>query len=441
MGSCVAVCAPGCEPGQTCAVVAGAATCTGGADAGPDAPAPDDVGDAPSEPADDASDGASDTPSEPADDAATGDAATDAGSEASADAPRDVALTCTPVCSLGFTCVAGACVPLCNPPCSAAETCSVRDGFTVCLRNAADAGIDAAGDRPPAPDAGIDAASDRAEAAVDAAPAPCGLTGQACCGFDPMIPEQTGACRGANLCDRATRRCAAYTPEADECTTTGECPAGQVCATGERCSGGTRSCLRCIPRSAAGTLAAGAPCGGTITGACADGICANGRCTRACVPGAAGDSVCEGFRAGSVCAELSQSIRLDGGLSNPVTFGACIRGCARDADCADAAGNLRCGLSIRRIDDRYLQTCRIPFGAIAPGAACPLVPASRTDPMMFCASECFSVPTSMTTGYCSAFCATDADCPASARFCRDVPFFRPSGGAAGTVPVRMCEQR
>jgi len=451
--ACVPVCDPPCALGQTCAVMGGVAACSGGAgDAGGDVPPGQDA----------TPDGAiGDAAMKDASADAIADAAPDAtvGPDATADAAPDVTSPpmCSPACSAGYTCVAGVCVARCNPVCGAGETCVVRDGFTVCLRTPVDAGADAppvmdvpaamdvpAMDRPPTTDAppGMDAPP-AMDAPADAASAPCGMTGQPCCGFDPSIPSSVGSCRGANLCDRTSRRCVAYTLEMNECTTTGECPAGQVCGLGEFCSGGTRSCLRCSPRVTTGALAAGAPCGGMITAPCADGICANGRCTRTCVPGAAGDSVCRSFSAGTVCAELQQSVRLDGGAtSNPVTFGACIRSCRRDMDCADAAGNLRCGLSVRRLDDSLLQTCRVAFGTIAAGAGCPLAPTSGSDPMMYCQSgQCFSVPTSMTTGSCSAYCVTDADCPASAPACRDIPFFRPSGTAAPTQPIRMCERR
>ena len=429
-GMCVAVCAPACENGQTCTVVAGTPACTGGSDAGTDATVGQDAAPDATKPPPDVTSPDVTSPDVTAPDATAPDvAAPDATTPPDATAPPDATSSCTPACSLGYTCVSGACLALCNPACTAGEACTVRDGSTVCVR--LDGGIDA-----PAPDAPA------MDAAPDAAPVPCGMTGQACCGYDPMIPDQVGSCAGTNLCDRATRRCVAYTPETNECTATGECPSGQVCALNELCSGGTRSCLRCIARATAGALPAGAACGGTITGACADGICANGRCTRTCVPGAAGDAVCRTFNPQSVCAELSQSVRVDGALSNPATFGACIRACARDADCNDATGNLRCGLSVRRIDDRYLQTCRVAFGALTAGAACPLAPTSGTDAMMYCQSgQCFSTPTSMTTGFCSAFCATDTDCPTAARFCRDIPFFRPSGASAPTQPIRMCEQR
>jgi len=458
--ACVPVCDPPCASGQSCAVTGGVAACSGGAgDAGGDVPvgqdapqdgAAGDVADAATKDVT-AQDVGADAAAEAGPDVSVG---PDATADAAPDAAPDVVTppTCTPACSAGYTCVSGACVARCNPVCGAGETCIVRDGVTVCLRTPVDAGTDVADvpattdapmDRPATPDVpvGMDAPPTM-DAPADAAPAPCGMTGQPCCGFDPADPTSVGSCRGANQCDRTTRRCVAYTPETNECTTTGECPAGQVCGFGEFCSGNTRSCLRCAARVTTGALAAGAPCGGAITTPCSDGICANGRCTRACVPGAAGDALCQGFRAGAICAELSQSVRLDAGLSNPVTFGACIRGCRRDVDCADATGNLRCGLSVRRLDDSLLQTCRVAFGAIAAGAACPLAPSSGSDPLMYCQSgQCFSVPTSMTTGFCSAYCVTDADCPASAPACRGIPFFRPSGTAAPTQIIRMCERR
>jgi hypothetical protein len=450
-GACVAVCAPACEGGQSCVVTAGVASCSGG-DAGSDVVVSQDA----------TPDAAKDVVTVDATPDATSDAAPDAtvGPDVTSDVAPDVVTppTCTPACSAGYTCVAGACVALCNPMCGAGETCTVRDGVTVCLRITVDAGSDVAdvpatmdvpaGDRPAPTDApvGMDAPptmdAPAMDVPADTAPAPCGMTAQPCCGFDPTIPSSVGSCRGANVCDRTTRRCVAYTLESNECTTTGECPAGQVCGLGDFCSSNTRSCLRCTARVGMGALAAGMPCGGAITAPCADGLCANGRCTRACVPGAAGDAVCQGFRAGTVCAELQQSVRLEAGTSNPVTFGACIRACRRDMDCADPTGNLRCGLSVRRLDDSLLQTCRVAFGTIAAGANCPLNPTSGSDPMMYCQSgQCFSVPTSMTTGFCSAFCATDADCPASAPACRDIPFFRPSGTGAPTQPIRMCERR
>jgi hypothetical protein len=374
------------------------------------------------------------------------------------DKPAATPTTCSPACSAGFTCITGACVAACNPTCAVGETCVVRNGASTCAAGSTDAGEDVATadvpvgqDAPPGVDVppGMDAPPGMdVPPGMDAPPptdvmrAPCGMTGQPCCGFDPMVPTSVGSCVGANVCDRTTRRCLAYTLEMNECTTTGECAAGQVCALGELCSGGTRSCLRCQPRVTMGALAAGAPCGGSITAPCADGICANGRCTRTCVPGPAGDAVCQGFSAGTTCAELQQSVRLEAGTSNPVTFGACIRSCRRDMDCMDAAGNLRCGLSVRRLDDTLQQTCRVAFGTVGSGASCPLNPTSNSDPMMYCQSgQCFAVPMSMTMGFCSAFCATDTDCPSSAYVCRDIPFFRPSGTSSPTQPIRMCERR
>ncbi|MFO0607894.1 MAG: hypothetical protein U0324_32320 [Polyangiales bacterium] len=372
---------------------------------------------------------------------------------ACSDDPPAMPATCSPACSAGYTCTMGACAALCNPPCGAGETCGVRNGATLCLGGGTDAGMDVPADDVPPPPPQDAPAVDNPPPPVDTPPgmdappsdvmrAPCGMAGQPCCGLDPMVPTSTGSCTGTNLCDRMTRTCVAYTPEMNECTATGECPSGQVCALGELCSGGTRSCLRCIARATAGMLPAGAACGGTIAGSCADGICANSRCTRTCVPGAAGDAACQAFSAGTVCAELSQTVRLDGGaLSNPITFGACIRGCRRDADCMDAGGNLRCGLSVRRVDDTLQQTCRVAFGALGGGASCPLNATSTSDPMMYCQSgQCFSIPMNMTTGYCSAFCATDADCPMGSGVCRDIPFFRPSGTSSPTQPIRMCER-
>ncbi len=372
------------------------------------------------------------------------------------DGPAATPATCSPACSAGFTCVTGSCVAACNPACVAGETCVVRNGASTCQGASVDAGDDVAADLPLALETppGVDTPPTMdlpppmdTPPGMDAPPAdvmraPCGMTGQPCCGLDPMSMNASGACMGANVCDAMTRRCVAYTLEMNECTTTGECPAGQVCGLGELCSGGTRSCLRCQPRATMGALAAGAPCGGMITAPCADGICVNNRCSRTCVPGAAGDAVCQGFSAGTICGELSQFVRVDGGLSNPITFGACVRSCRRDMDCADAAGNLRCRLSTRRIDDTLQQTCRVAFGTLAAGAACPLAPSSGSDPTMYCQNDqCFAVPMSVTAGYCSAFCATDADCPASAPACRDIPFIRPSGSMSPAQPIRMCERR
>ena len=34
------------------------------------------------------------------------------------------ASVCSPICSPGFDCQAGRCVPLCNPPCETGEVCN-----------------------------------------------------------------------------------------------------------------------------------------------------------------------------------------------------------------------------------------------------------------------------------------------------------------------------
>lgn len=51
----------------------------------------------------------------------TGDAATPA--PAAAPAPTTPAEGCEPICSPGFRCVSGTCVPQCNPACAETETC------------------------------------------------------------------------------------------------------------------------------------------------------------------------------------------------------------------------------------------------------------------------------------------------------------------------------
>ena len=382
---------------------------------------------------------------------------------ACSDSPPAQPQGCNPTCSAGYTCVQSLCTALCNPTCAPGQTCAVVNGATQCVGAQGDGGVDDITDVPAdnaqPPDVaadvtGSDTGADTVTPPPDAPPPgdggadapmdayvrpPCGGVGQLCCGADPMVAGSTGSCAGNALCNRTTQRCEAFTPEANECTATASCPAGQVCALGDLCGMGTRSCLRCIPTPTMGALPAGSPCNGSMP--CADGICANSRCTRTCVPGAVGDAACAMFDPQSVCAELTQSVSVDGGLGPVVTFGACIRGCRRDADCMDAAANRRCGLSMRRTDDVLLQTCRVPGGTLASGAACPLNPTNTRDPMMYCQSgQCFSVPSSMTTGYCSAFCMTDADCPMPGYACHDIPFFRPSGAMAPTQPIRMCER-
>lgn len=350
--------------------------------------------------------------------------------------------TCTPACRDGFTCVAGACVSACNPACSASEVCTVTSGIATCIATApTDAGTDVTlADTSTTdvtqpsdvelPDATTDVAPSTDVAPVDGGRPPCGMTGLPCC---------NSVCVGNNVCNSTTMRCEAYTPEAGECVSSSMCPSGQVCTYGQVCSGGTRTCLKCMAPPMG--LPAGAACGPT-TMPCTTGVCANSVCTGTCAPGAAGDEACQRFNPQTVCSELAPTYQtVDGGRGPLATFGACIRACRRDADCASPA---RCGLAAQRIADTLIQTCRVPFERLAPGVACPTMPTSDTDPMQWCQSgQCIPDTNSATErmGHCSAFCATDADCPSALPHCVEFAFRRPSFPTTmATVPIRMCDR-
>lgn len=373
--------------------------------------------------------------------------------------------TCTPACRAGFQCVNGACVSPCNPPCAANETCVTPPAGPMCMLNpAGDSGVaDAAGmdgaaltdsanteaavgpegspsdapstgDGPVTADASGDAPSapDAMDGSADSGRAPCGLVGQGCCnGY---------ACAAGASCN-AMMRCEAVVPEADECTTTGVCPAGQACGFGAYCSGGTRPCLRCITPIAGG-LSAGMPCGGSVTTSCAANLCASGACRTACALGTmAGLTTCRSTDPQGVCAEYSSTSRLaDGGLGPTTVFGACVHSCAREADCT---GGQHCALLGQAVTDDYVTFCRSTVGTIPLGGRCLLNPTSRTDLSMYCSTaqgwQCVAQSTSATEtmGYCSAFCSTDTDCPSVLPHCTTQSFYRPSG--TGTfVPLRMC---
>lgn len=329
----------------------------------------------------------------------------------------------------------------CNPACSSTETCVVQGGAATCVANATDGGADVVDattpdveqpdvTQPDVPQADTTPPTDVPPpmdmAPVDGGRPACGMTGQPCC--------NRYACSGNNFCSRSTMRCEAFTPEADECTTTATCATGLVCRFGERCSGGERACLRCLAPVSMGA-AEGASC---VSAVCAGGVCAPDVCRAACVPGAAGDAACRAINPRYFCSEFSSTFRnTDGGLAPVTLLGACVPGCQRNADCS---GTTRCGMVGQGIPDTLTLYCRAPFGRLTSGMACPLTPTSDTDPMQYCESgQCFNNGMSMTMGNCSAYCATDADCPSVFPHCRDIPFTRPSG-MGSTVPIRMCDR-
>jgi hypothetical protein len=355
--------------------------------------------------------------------------------------------SCTPACRDGFACVSGTCVSACNPACGAGELCVTRAGVPVCATlitpdGSTDDIVDATtpGDttQPPTdvtlPDGNVpDTVTPPTDVgSVDGGVRPpCGMTGQPCC--------NTYACTGNNFCNSSTMRCQAFTPETDECTTTAVCPAGRVCGFGARCSGGERSCLRCIAPDAMGSPE-GAACNLPMTAFCANNLCVSAACRTACALGPAGDAACRALNPNSACAEFSSTpIAPDGGVGPTTLLGACVPTCLRDADCT---GGLRCGMSGQGINDTLLLYCRRSFGTLPSGAVCPMTPSSLSDPTMFCqSSQCLAQMGSSTMGNCTAFCATDADCPAVFPRCRETPFFRPSYPVAtSTVPIRMCDR-
>lgn len=325
----------------------------------------------------------------------------------------------------------------CNPACGAGELCVIRAGAPICATlitpdgstdDIVDATTPSDGPQPPTD---VTAPSDVPVTPTDVSPVdggrpPCGMTGQPCC---------LNACVGNNVCNSTTMRCEAFTPEADECTSTAMCAAGRVCTYSSLCSGGTRVCLKC--QAPQGALTAGTQCG-SMTGLCATGVCANSACTVTCAPGEAGNTACRAFDPLTICSELGPVFQnLDGGRGPVSAFGACLRTCRRDADCPSFA---RCGLAQQRVSDSFVQTCSVPRAMLTAGAVCPITPTSFSDQSQLCQSgQCFGATSTATMGNCSAFCATDADCPTALPRCREIPFTRPS--ETGTsIPIRMCDR-
>ena len=284
----------------------------------------------------------------------------------------------------------------------------------VAVDRAVDVAVDVVADV--AADVAVDVVAD---VAADATRPPCGMVGQACC--------QNRVCLGASVCDTVMMRCVAFTPTAGECTTSLTCMARETCGGIYLCGG--RPCLLCVMP---GTRVLGEAC--TTNDQCASAYCANSQCATPCQVGPIGAASCAALDARNVCAQFTSRMRVDAGTGTLSTFGACLRGCTRNGDCATTQV---CRLQRNDYEDRQDQICGPPTGALLPGAACDPNPPSGATSAMFCNnSQC--VETGAHTGYCAPFCATDADCPSTDYVCISFMFGRPSGTVQ---PIRMCSHR
>jgi hypothetical protein len=135
-----------------------------------------------------------------------------------------------------------------------------------------------------------------------------------------------------------------------------------------------------------------------------------------------------------ICGQFTSRPRTDGGTPPITTFGGCVRSCTRNGDCE---ASQVCRLQRNDFEDRLDQVCGSTTGMLVPGAACNPNPPAGSTAAAFCNnSQC--IATSETTGYCSPFCATDADCPSPAYACISFMFGRPSGSVQ---LIRMCGRR
>ena len=414
---CVPACNPACSPVQTCIVRNGTAVCEApmttpdGGDAAVAADQglemPEDLGllDAVSEGVDDRAVPDDVTTADGALDSATTDIVIDAPDvtpDVATDATRDA------VAEVAALDVVDAAV-------DARADVTAMDVVDVTV---ADAPADVAVDR--AADVAVDVVADVvADVAADATRPPCGMAGQACC--------QNRVCVGASVCDTVMMRCVAFTP------TPGECTASLTCGARETCGGfylcGDRPCLLCVMP---GTRVLGEAC--TTNDQCASAYCANSQCATPCQVGPIGAASCAALDARNVCAQFTSRMRVDAGTGTLSTFGACLRGCTRNGDCATTQV---CRLQRNDYEDRQDQICGPPTGALLPGAACDPNPPSGATSAMFCNnSQC--VETGAHTGYCAPFCATDADCPSTDYVCISFMFGRPSGTVQ---PIRACAHR
>lgn len=69
------------------------------------------------------------------------------------DPDADASSGCVPSCRTGYTCVSGACVSDCNPPCAESETCSAAGECTPAAQDGGQSGPDALGGDGPVRDA------------------------------------------------------------------------------------------------------------------------------------------------------------------------------------------------------------------------------------------------------------------------------------------------
>ena len=377
--------------------------------------------------------------------------------------PVVMGVQCFPACRAGTVCApSGTCVSACNPACGAAETCVGSGATARCERGdgdggaatdlgagdaqatdtggVSDAGTADAGPTPDAPSwtdlgAPVDGAfGDVVAPPTDGGPSAdaftpptnCGLAGQPCC--------VGRACYGGGYCVGST--CAAPTArDPGECTRPDDCPAGQACGGLFTCGGGadggvtdagavlTRGCFLC--GTPPGASAFGAAC--TNNSTCATGLCSGGRCTVACAVGAAGDATCAARGASYRCLNLFFSAVSMGPIT---TLGVCAPTCARESDCAaDSA----CVPRLNYFADRMDFACVAPSATLTgrPGDACN--PSGVTT-----CRNILCVGLTASTGYCTAPCSADADCPASAPVCDAISFSRPGGGGQ---PGRACRPR
>ncbi len=358
---------------------------------------------------------------------------------ACSDDPPSTTVTCTPACRTGFACVNGACVSACNPPCGSGERCDTSSSVARCVAGGTDAAVtDAtAPDDTGSPsndlgapqdvtapgDAGspvdVTAPTDAGtstdvvtvtDVGVDAMAAPCGRAGEPCC--------NGRACLNGGQC--VSNVCATATPVMNECTSSAECGDGGVCGGPFEC-GGSRRCYQC--EAPPGTAAFGAAC---VSGNdCRSGVCSSRRCSAPCAYGPAGDTACAAAGAGYACTAAFYRPS----MTDPITtLGVCNQRCAANRECS---GGAACVPLLDYFADRMDFICSPTTLTGAPGDACD--PSGTTT-----CQSLLCVPTSMTAGYCTAPCATDADCPAAAPVCDALTVIRPSGGAQAS---RGCRPR